>query len=45
MVTEGFLEECTNQSLLMSNSPDELLDMMLQFEPLPVPKWLTERTT
>ncbi len=45
MVTEGFLEECTNQSLLMSSSPDELLEMMLQFEPLPVPKWLTERTT
>jgi hypothetical protein len=45
MVTEGFLEECTSQSLLMSSAPDELLEMMLQFEPLPVPKWLTERTT
>jgi uncharacterized protein (TIGR00730 family) len=45
MVQEGFLNECINETLLMSESMDELLDMMYQFTPPPVPQWLTERTT
>lgn len=45
MVTEGFLSECVNDTLLISDSPEELIDMMLQYTPPPVPQWLTERTT
>lgn len=45
MVTEGFLEERINDSLLISEAPEELLDMMFQHTPLPLPRWLTEHTT
>lgn len=45
MVQDGFLEEAVNDSLLSSQSPDELLEMMLSYTPPPVAKWLTERTT
>lgn len=45
MVTEGFLEERVNESLLISESPEELLYMMSEYTPLSLPKWLTERTT
>lgn len=45
MVTEGFLEEQVNESLLISESAEELLYMMAEYTPLSLPKWLTERTT
>jgi hypothetical protein len=45
MVTEGFLDEQVNESLLISEGAEELLDMMAQYTPMPVPRWLTERTT
>lgn len=45
MVQEGFLNETVNNSLLSSSSAEELLDMMAQYTPPPVPQWLSERTT
>jgi len=45
MVQDGFIAEPVNDSLLISESPDELLEMMFNYSPPPVAKWLTERTT
>jgi len=45
MVTDGFVNESVNNSLLISESPEELLEQMFNYTPPPVAKWLTERTT
>jgi uncharacterized protein (TIGR00730 family) len=45
MVTEGFLDEAVNESLMISESPEELLIMMETYTPPPVPQWITERTS
>ncbi len=44
MVQEGFLNERVNASLLISSSPEELLNKMSNYTPPPVSKWLTEST-
>lgn len=45
MVQEGFLSENVNDSLLISESAEELLLMMDAYTPPPVSQWLTERTS
>ena len=45
MVQEGFLSECINSSLLISESMDELLEKMEAYVPAEMPKWITEKTT
>jgi uncharacterized protein (TIGR00730 family) len=45
MVQEGFLSECTRVSLLVSESATDLLDMMADYTPPQVGKWLTEKTS
>ncbi len=44
MVQEGFLDECVASSLIFTEDPEELLQLMEQYTPPPVPTWLTERT-
>lgn len=45
MVVEGFLMEGVNDTLLVSESAEDLLAMMENYTPPPVGRWLTERTT
>ncbi len=45
MVQEGFLSEFVNASLLMSESIEELLDLMEAYVPSEMPKWITKQTT
>jgi uncharacterized protein (TIGR00730 family) len=45
MVQEGFLEENVNDSLIVSESIDELLSQMEDYTPPRVSQWLTERTS
>jgi uncharacterized protein (TIGR00730 family) len=45
MVQEGFLNECNNSSLLMSESMEELLEQMEAYAPPEPPKWITKQTT
>lgn len=45
VVQEGFLNESFAKSLLISDTATELLDMMHNYTPPAVAKWLTERTT
>lgn len=43
MVTEGFLDEAVHNSLLVSDSLETLLEMMNNYTPPPVPRWLSEK--
>ncbi len=45
MVQEGFLNECVNATLLMSDSIEELMEQMTAYVAPPAPKWITEQTT
>ena len=45
MVQEGFLSECMNTTLLISESAEDLLEQMMEYTPQPVPKWITKQTT
>jgi uncharacterized protein (TIGR00730 family) len=45
MVQEGFLNECVNASLLISDSIDDLLEQMEAYVPPEAPKWITKQTT
>lgn len=45
MVSEGFLKESYAPMLLVSDSIDELLDMMNNYVAPEVPNWLTSQTT
>lgn len=45
MVQEGFLSEFVNASLLMSESMEELLELMEAYIPTEQPKWITKQTT
>ena len=45
MVQEGFLNECTNEILLNSESIDELLEMMHQYEAPPTEQLLNKADT
>jgi uncharacterized protein (TIGR00730 family) len=45
MVTEGFLSESNNASLLSSESIADLLEQMDGYEPAPAPAWITKQTT
>jgi uncharacterized protein (TIGR00730 family) len=45
MVQEGFLNECTNEILLSSESIDELLDMMQQYVAPPSEQFLNKADT
>ncbi|HEY1032248.1 MAG TPA: TIGR00730 family Rossman fold protein [Flavipsychrobacter sp.] len=45
MVQEGFLNECTNEMLLSSESIDELLDMMQQYVAPPSEQFLNKADT
>lgn len=45
MVSEGFMKEQTREMLLFSESIDELLELMSNYAPPDVPKWITKRTT
>ncbi len=45
MVQEGFLSECANTSVLMSQSPDELLELMEAYSPAPAEQLITKQTT
>ncbi len=45
MVQEGFLSECINESLLISDTIDDLLFRMEMYTPPEVPQWLTEKTS
>jgi uncharacterized protein (TIGR00730 family) len=45
MVQEGFLQECTRNMLLISQSIDELLDMMYNYTPPELPKYIDKQTT
>ena len=45
MVTEGFLSEFVNNSLLISESPQELLEKMETYVPHPTSKIITKQTT
>ncbi len=45
MVQEGFLAETVSESLLVSESAEELLEQMSNYTPPPVGKWLTSRTS
>ena len=45
MVSEGFLNECYGSMLLSSESSEELLDMLAQYQPPEVPKYITKQTT
>ncbi len=45
MVAEGFLNEFVNESLLISDSPIELLEKMDTYTPMPAEKIMTRQTT
>lgn len=45
MVREGFLSECINGTLLMSESAEELLEKMEAYQPAEMPKLITKQTT
>lgn len=45
MVAEGFLPAAVRQMLLSSESPEELLQMMHDYQPVATPKWITKQTT
>ncbi len=45
MVQEGFLDEGVNDSLLISDNIEDLLNQMEDYTPPQVSQWLTERTT
>lgn len=45
MVEEGFLKEDIRSMLLISDSIDELLEMMEQYVAPEVPKWISKQTT
>ncbi|MCW3121701.1 MAG: family protein YvdD [Flavipsychrobacter sp.] len=45
MVQEGFLSECINASLLMSQSMEELIEQMEAYTPPDIPKVITKQTT
>ncbi len=45
MVTEGFLDEFVNSSLLISESPEELLTKMEDYTPVAAKKIMTRQTT
>ena len=45
MVQEGFLHECTASSLLISESMEELLELMEAYTPVEAPKLLTKQRT
>jgi len=45
MVQEGFLNECYSTLLLSSESAEELLEQMAQYQPPDIPKYITKQTT
>lgn len=45
MVQEGFLQECTNEMLLVSSSITDLLDQIEKYEAPEVTQWITQQTT
>lgn len=45
MVQEGFLQECTRNMLLVSESIDELLELMDNYTPPEVPKYINRQTS
>ena len=45
MVQEGFLQECTRNTLLISDSIDELLELMHNYTPPETPKYINRQTT
>lgn len=45
MVQEGFLNEYVNETLLISDSPAELLEQMRNYVAPEAPKWITRQTT
>ncbi len=45
MVQEGFLSECANTSLLMSQSPEELLELMDAYIPTDGEQLITKQTS
>jgi uncharacterized protein (TIGR00730 family) len=45
MVQEGFLDECVNATLLISDSIEDLMEQMETYTPPEVPKWITQQTT
>lgn len=45
MVQEGFLGECFGNMLLSSESMEDLLDQMAQYQPPETPKYITKQTT
>ena len=45
MVQEGFLSECVNKMLLISESIEDLLEQMADYEPADTPQWLTKQNT
>jgi len=42
MVQKGFVKKENYKMLLVSDSTSELLDKMRNYDPIPVPKWLTK---
>jgi len=42
MVQKGFVKKENYEMLLVSDSTSELLDKMRNYDPIPVPKWLTK---
>ena len=45
MVQEGFLDERYSNMILSSESAEELLDLMAQYQPPETPKYITKQTT
>ncbi len=45
MVQEGFLKEELLDMFIVSDSISDLLSLMRDYKPLPVPKWITKQTT
>lgn len=45
MVDEGFVKQLNYQMLLVDDTIDGLLHKMRNYEPIPVPKWITKEQT
>lgn len=45
MVQEGFLNEYVNETMLISSSLEDLLELMNKYEAPEAPKWITRQTT
>lgn len=45
MVREGFLKDSYRPLLLIESDPEQLLDQMRRYVPIPVPQWITEKTS